>query len=29
MGYTWDGTEDDLRRLAEESLRFVRFVPLA
>ncbi|HEX8034758.1 MAG TPA: nitroreductase family deazaflavin-dependent oxidoreductase [Ktedonobacterales bacterium] len=29
MGYTWDGTEEGLRQLAEESLRFVRFDPLA
>jgi deazaflavin-dependent oxidoreductase (nitroreductase family) len=29
MGYTWDGTEDDLRRLAQESMRFVRFDPLS
>lgn len=29
MGYAWDGTEDDLRRLAQESMRFVRFNPIA
>lgn len=25
MGYQWDGTIDDVRRIARESLRFVRF----
>jgi deazaflavin-dependent oxidoreductase (nitroreductase family) len=27
MGYEWDGSEIGVRRIARESLRFVRFVP--
>lgn len=27
LGYTWDGTEDGVRRIAMDALRFVRFIP--
>jgi len=27
LGYSWDGTEDGVRKIARDSLRFVRFMP--
>jgi len=27
LGYSWDGTEQGIRQIARDSLRFVRFIP--
>jgi deazaflavin-dependent oxidoreductase (nitroreductase family) len=27
LGYSWDGTEQGVRQIARDSLRFVRFIP--